>query len=74
MADPGKSVILGIEYHDTAAAAMGILDLERRIEIIDLPSDVVAIRFKAIEELADVIMSLMLCVSEFWVRPDLSII
>lgn len=51
---------------------MGKLNLQSSLQAIGFRPNLIAIRLKAVEELTDVVVSLIFFVGELWIRPDLS--
>lgn len=74
MTDPGESVIFGIKSHDATARSMGVFDFKGGIQTVCFATDIVAGGLEAGEEVADVVVGLILCIGEFRVRPNLDVV
>jgi hypothetical protein len=64
--------ILRIVHNHTSTTSVGKLNLQSSLQTIGFRANLIAIRLKAAEELADVVVSLIFFVGELWIRPDLN--
>lgn len=64
--------VLCIEHNNTTTTSVGELDLKSRVQAICLGANLIATRLEAIEQLADVVVSLVFFIGKFRIRPNLN--
>lgn len=62
--DPELLTIFRIVHNNTSATSMSELNLKSRIETVSLGANLIATRFEAVEELTDMIVSLVFLVGK----------
>lgn len=62
MSHPRKSIIFSVECHHMATITVAIFNLQGSFKSIGFTGNRIAVRFEAVEKLANVVMCIKLCI------------
>jgi hypothetical protein len=71
MADTRESIVFRVECNNTTSVSVDIIHFECSLQAKCFTAHLITIVLETVKQLADMIMSLVLLICQFGIRPDL---